>query len=213
VFWRAPHFRYSEYAAIRRSALSLRGSGLGRATPQLRYPQVLNRGVLDQQRLSFYRYCSDSQISLQHPTIQSIPISEPKRASNPSLRERRLNYPEMTLGVGYVMPRSYRAWPLAWPSLSGPLGWQRSQVPLTREGPARIMRGVLASGCDIFTAPGAPGARVTAWPWYWRAAAGYGGSPWPIIPLDCSRPTLAAHGQGRQARRAEGAPLKLCRNL
>ena len=27
-------------------------------------------------------------------------------------------------------------------------------------------------------------------------------------PLDCPRPTLAAHGLGRQARRAEGAPLK-----
>jgi 8-oxo-dGDP phosphatase len=30
-------------------------------------------------------------------------------------------------------------------------------------------------------------------------------------PLDCLRPVLAANGRGRQARRAEGAPLKVCR--
>src|SRR6266496_183723 len=50
-----------------------------------------------------------------------------------------------------------RAWPLAWPSPSGPLGWQRLQgqrraagasraagceAPLRLEGPARTMRGV-----------------------------------------------------------------------
>jgi len=86
-------------------------------------------------------------------------------------------------------------------------------VPLTREGPARIMRGVLASGCDLFTAPAAPGATVTAWLGYWRDGEDYGGSPWPIILLDCSSPTLASNGQGRQARRAECAPLKLWRNL
>jgi hypothetical protein len=62
-----------------------------------------------------------------------------------------------------VSPRAYWAWPLAWPSPSGPLGWQRLQcsrvgpedrfceavrndlrVPLTLEGPARTMRGVPA---------------------------------------------------------------------
>jgi hypothetical protein len=60
-------------------------------------------------------------------------------------------------------PRASRAWPLAWPSPSGPLGWQRSpasrvgpedrfceavrndlRVPLTLEEPARTMRGVPA---------------------------------------------------------------------
>src|SRR4051812_49503213 len=60
-------------------------------------------------------------------------------------------------------PRASRAWPLAWPSPSGPLGWQRLRrsragpedrfceavrndlrVPLTLEGPARTMRGVPA---------------------------------------------------------------------
>jgi hypothetical protein len=55
-------------------------------------------------------------------------------------------------------PRAFWAWPLAWPSPSGPLGWQRSpgstarrrrvraqrgcEAPLRLEGPARTMRGV-----------------------------------------------------------------------
>jgi hypothetical protein len=54
-------------------------------------------------------------------------------------------------------PRAFRAWPLAWPSPSGPLGWQGLQgqrraegasriagceAPLRLEGPARRMRGV-----------------------------------------------------------------------
>ena len=68
------------------------------------------------------------------------------------------------LGLRRDSPRAYRAWPPAWPSPSGPLGWQRSpalkggsrrsflrsgfrndlRVPLTLEGPARTMRGVPA---------------------------------------------------------------------
>ena len=59
-------------------------------------------------------------------------------------------------------PRAFRAWPLAWPSPSGSLGWQRLRrsraspedrfceavrndlrVPLTLEGPARTMRGIV----------------------------------------------------------------------
>ena len=80
-----------------------------------------------------------------------------------------------------------RAWPLAWPSLSGPLGWQRLRrsrvgpedrfcgavrndlgVPLTLEGPARTMRGV-PPRAGIVTAHGALVAQVTAWLWCWRA--------------------------------------------
>jgi hypothetical protein len=40
------------------------------------------------------------------------------------------------------------------------------------------------------------------------APAAYGGSLWPFFPLDCFASALAVHGLGRQARRAEGAPLK-----
>jgi hypothetical protein len=35
------------------------------------------------------------------------------------------------------------------------------------------------------------------------------GEPWPLSPSQLLAPVLAAHGRGRQARRAEGAPLKL----
>jgi hypothetical protein len=101
-------------------------------------------------------------------------------------------------------PRAYRAWPLAWPSPSGPLGWQRLRrsmvgpedrfceagrndlrVPLTLEGPARTMRGPPA-GCDILTTPGASGAASSAWPWCWRArqrdTAGTAGGRSPGVP-------------------------------
>ncbi len=68
-------------------------------------------------------------------------------------------------------PRAFRAWPLAWPSPSGPLGWQSLQgqrraagasraagceAPLRLEGPARTMRGVPARSCDL-----SPGDRRT----------------------------------------------------
>ena len=33
-------------------------------------------------------------------------------------------------------------------------------------------------------------------------------SPWPLIPLDCSRPSFVVHGLGSQARRAGGAPWR-----
>jgi integrase len=37
--------------------------------------------------------------------------------------------------------------------------------------------------------------------------AAYGGSPWPLFPSQLPALLLVVHGQGRQARRAEGAPL------
>jgi hypothetical protein len=166
-------------------------------------------------------------------------------------------------------PRAFRAWPLAWPSPSGPLGWQRSpgstarrrhvprsgmRSPIRLEGPARIMRGVPPQCCGIFSGSRCTWREVTAWPWCWRAAAGYGGDRRRPVTGGCrarqpprrracvrrtrqscrpatARPrvnpgrlrrvTLAAlpsrllapvpvvHGQGRQARRAGGAPLKV----
>jgi hypothetical protein len=70
---------------------------------------------------------------------------------------------KMSYNVIRGSSRAFGAWPLAWPSPSGPLGRQRSpalkggpedrfrgavrndlQVPLTLEGPTRIMRGVPA---------------------------------------------------------------------
>jgi hypothetical protein len=102
-------------------------------------------------------------------------------------------------------PRTYRAWPLAWPSPSGPLGWQRLrrsragpedrfceairndlQVPLTLEGPARTMRGIVPALVAVrrSLAIGALGASSSARPWCWRprqrdtagtAAAGHRG--------------------------------------
>jgi hypothetical protein len=169
--------------------------------------------------------------------------------------------------------RASRAWPLAWPSPSGPLGWQRLRrsrvgpedrfceavrndlrVPLTLEGPARTMRGVPARwlwissrlpallaqarrpgrgaggrGSGIRRGPQAAGHRGAV-----RgsrravglASEGRGESCRPATArprVNLSRlrrvtlaahsprllvPVLAAHGWGRQARRAEGAPLK-----
>jgi len=100
------------------------------------------------------------------------------------------------------LPRAFRAWPLAWPSPVRPAGWQRSpgstarrrRVPrsgmrrtLRLEGPARIMRGVPARRAATSSqAPDAPGARVTAWPWRWRArqrdTAGNAGGRSPGVP-------------------------------
>jgi hypothetical protein len=39
------------------------------------------------------------------------------------------------------------------------------------------------------------------------------GHPGRSFPHNCSRSILAAYGRGRQARRAEGAPLMLARSL
>jgi hypothetical protein len=70
-------------------------------------------------------------------------------------------------------PRADRAWPSAWPSPSGPLGWQRLRgqgpalaqqatrpkgAPLTLEGPAQTMRGVRPGAVTFHPATGAPGA-------------------------------------------------------
>jgi len=76
-------------------------------------------------------------------------------------------------------PRACRAWPLAWPSPSGPLGRQRlrgqrravgtsrvagCEAPLRLEGPTRTMRGVPARCRTFRPATGAPSALRPAWP-------------------------------------------------
>ena len=82
-------------------------------------------------------------------------------------------------------PRARRAWPLAWPSPSGPLGWQRSpgSTARRRRVPRSGMRSTVEAGgaspdnarrsgpvgCDFFAALGAPGASASAWSWCWRA--------------------------------------------
>ena len=182
-----------------------------------------------------------------------------------------------TIPCSYLVlssPRAVRAWPMARPSPSGPLGWQRSpgSTARRRRVPRSGMRSTVEAGgaspdnarrsaprgCDIFAAPGTPGARVTAWPWCWRArqqdTAGTAGGRSPecrarqpprrracvrrtrrklpprngetrvnlsrlrrvTLAAHSSRllaPVLTVHGRGRQARRAEGAPLMIVKKI
>jgi hypothetical protein len=175
-------------------------------------------------------------------------------------------------------PRASRAWPLAWPSPSGPLGRQRSTAlkggsrrSFLRSGQKRSPGALDAGGADPDNARRSdPGAVTFSRRQAHRrdtdglaavlagAAAGYGGDRRrPVTgaavrgsrravglasegPSESCRPatarprvnlgrlwrvTLAAHssrllapgravhGGGRQARRAEGAPLKPYRKL
>jgi hypothetical protein len=95
-----------------------------------------------------------------------------------------------------------------------PEGTRPEGAPLTLEGPAQTMRGAPVLALRQFTACGAPGATLTAWARCWRArqrdTAGHPGRSFPLI---CSRPILAVHSRGRQARRAEGAPLMLVKKI
>ena len=108
-------------------------------------------------------------------------------------------------------PRAFGAWPPAWPSPSGPLGWQRlrgqrraagasraagCEAPLRPEGPTRTMRGVPAPAAVTFCRPrrilrdADRLAVVLA-----GSAAGYGG--------DRRRPVTGGAVRGsRRARRA-----------
>jgi hypothetical protein len=60
------------------------------------------------------------------------------------------------------------------------------RVPLTLEGPARIMRGEPSRSGDTFTAISASGETPSAWPWCWRArqrdTAGTAGGRSPGVP-------------------------------
>ena len=90
------------------------------------------------------------------------------------------------------------AWPLAWPSPSGPEGRQRSPGPALDAGEAAPdnARRSGPGDCDLRPVIGGPGARMTAWCCSCRAAPG---------PL---RRVLTAPGGGaavrgdRRARRA-----------
>jgi hypothetical protein len=98
-------------------------------------------------------------------------------------------------------PRAIRAWPLAWPSPSGPLGRQRLRrsrvgpedpfceavrkdlrVPLTLEGPTWTMRGVPSGACDTLFRRSAHSAR-------------------------CHRPGRGAGGRGSGIRRGPQRPV------
>ena len=82
-------------------------------------------------------------------------------------------------------------------------------APLRLEGPARTVRGVPATGCDTFTAPGAPGARVTAWPWCWRARPrGYGGDRMRPVTRDAVRGSRRAVGLASEGRGEAAAPRR-----
>jgi len=121
-----------------------------------------------------------------------------------------------------------RAWPLAWPLPSGPLGWQRSpgSTARRRRVPRSGMRSTVEAGgaspdnarrsdparCDILPATGALGATLTAWPWCWRArqrdTAGTAGGRSPGVPCAAARRAvgLASEGRGGSCRPATARP-------
>ena len=123
-------------------------------------------------------------------------------------------------------PREFRAWPSAWPSPSGPLGWQRSpgSTALRRRVPRSGMRSTRRGGaspdnarrpeprrCDTFTALGSLGlwavglAVVLA-----GAAAGYGGDRRRPVTGECAAAAasvgLASEGRGDSCRHATARP-------
>ena len=129
-------------------------------------------------------------------------------------------------------PRAHRAWPLAWPSPSGPLGRQRLRrsrvgpedpfyeavrkdlgVPLTLEGPTRTMRGVpVPVAVTLRTAIGALGASVTASPCSCGAASGHDGGDRmrPVPGQSCAAARRAVglppEGRGESCRPATARP-------
>jgi hypothetical protein len=124
-------------------------------------------------------------------------------------------------------PRAFWAWPLAWPSPSGPLGWQRLRgqrraacasraagcgAPLGWRGRPGQCAAFRPGGCDIRPAIGAPGARLSAWSWCWRArqrdTAGTAGGWSPGVPCAAARRAvgLASEGSGESCRPATARP-------
>jgi hypothetical protein len=122
-------------------------------------------------------------------------------------------------------PRAFRAWPLAWPLPSGPLGWQRSpgSTARRRRVPRSGMRSTVEAGgaspdnarrsgpMSVTTpATGALGATLTAWPWCWRArqrdTAGTAGGRSPGPPCAAARRAvgLASEGRGESCRPRDG---------
>ena len=127
-----------------------------------------------------------------------------------------------------LLPRAFRAWPLAWPSPSGPLGWQRSpgSTARRRRVPRSGMRSTVEAGggqpgqcaafrpggCDILPATGAFGATLTAWSWCWQARQrGYGGNRRRPVTGGAVRGSrravgLASEGRGGSCRPATARP-------
>ena len=175
------------------------------------------------------RWRSNSLVGVNHAPRREVPLPESARSRASCLRAsyRGDVGPRLPVQVfGYLSinrlltsrsqasPRAFRAWPLAWPSPSGPLGWQRLRrsragpedrfceavrndlrVPLTPEGPARTMSGVPAGSLSHLHGfrrtwrerDGPPGVLA-------GAAAGYG--------EDRRRPVTGAAVSG--SRRAVG---------
>ena len=125
----------------------------------------------------------DDQGCLSHlgASIRSADSTVPRRAGS-------VSSPVVTKGVRRV-PFGPGIWP--GPCRQACLAGRGSRVkglrlrskrravgaPLRLEGPARTMRGVLARRSDTFTAPGASGAVLTAWPWWAGAGSGIGRGP------------------------------------
>jgi hypothetical protein len=129
--------------------------------------------------------------------------------------------------------RAYRAWPSAWPSPSGPQG--SAEAPRARVGPEDAFCGAgfaerlerifgcpcgwrgrpgqcaafRPSYCDIFTAIGAPGARVTALAVVLAgAAAGYGGDRRRPVTGGAVRGSRRAVGLASEGRGEAAAPQR-----
>jgi hypothetical protein len=110
-------------------------------------------------------------------------------------------------------PRAFRAWPLAWPSPSGPLGRQRlrrSRAGALDAGGADLdnARRSVPVAVTFRTAIGALGASVTAWPCPCGAALGRDGGdrlrPVPGQPCAAARRAVELPPEGRDEKLPPG---------
>ena len=80
------------------------------------------------------------------------------------------------------------AWPWCWRAQSWrcTAGTACGRSPGCRARPAAASVGLASEGSERSGPPRTASPRLNP--------AAYGGSPWPVFPLDCSRPSVAAHG-------------------